>query len=237
MLGLAMTGVTELIFDTVAGREARGSPGRSPLRLQGLAGAAVCDASGSSGCRPDLSRTRRAARPVAALPPRRGTVAGPDHRPGPGRHRCIPHRQTEPRPRRSHPGPVHTDGRGHVLRTDYRLAAANPAGVGRSALTAQPPPNQRNWSWARSTAASRSGSHTHRNLSDGPPSGRHRRSPAGTDASPSTTAWSGATLIRMIGGHGQSLDRLLTRHRDGDGHRDLGHIPDAAPSSLRRTRP
>ena len=38
------------------------------------------------------------------------------------------------------------------------VAPANPAGVGRSALTFQPPPNHRNWSCARSTAASRSGS-------------------------------------------------------------------------------
>jgi len=33
-------------------------------------------------------------------------------------------------------------------------AAAKPAVVGRSAITDQPPPNQRNWSWARWTAAS-----------------------------------------------------------------------------------
>ncbi len=42
-------------------------------------------------------------------------------------------------------------------RTNW-VAPAKPAVVGRSALTDQPPANQRNWSCARSTAASSSGS-------------------------------------------------------------------------------
>ncbi|SHX25819.1 Uncharacterised protein [Mycobacteroides abscessus subsp. abscessus] len=40
-------------------------------------------------------------------------------------------------------------------RTNF-VAAANPAGVGRSAFTGQPPANQRNSAWARLIAASRS---------------------------------------------------------------------------------
>ncbi len=42
-------------------------------------------------------------------------------------------------------------------RTNW-LAPEKPIGVGRSALTFHPPPNQRNCSWARCTAASSEGS-------------------------------------------------------------------------------
>jgi len=85
-------------------------------------------------------------------------------------------------------------------RTNW-LAAANAAGPGSSALTFQPPANQRNWSWARATASL--GSEPHE-IGQQPIFGR--RTPAAS-SKPRTSSGSGSTAtIASADGANASTD-------------------------------
>ena len=116
------------------------------------------------------------------------------------------------------------------------VAPANPAGVGRSALTAQPPPNQRNCSWARSTAASLVGVPADRDLADRPRA--RRRSAGAPSASFQAVDQVGLGLDRdqVVGERREPLDRLLARDGDADRRRPRRAGPRSGPSRRGSTR-
>ena len=76
------------------------------------------------------------------------------------------------------------------------MAPAKPAVVGRSALTCQPPANQRNWSCARSIAASRVGVPADRDLADRAGGLADRGRAGGRRSRPRSGRRRGSTAIR-----------------------------------------
>ena len=105
-------------------------------------------------------------------------------------------------------------------RTNW-LAPSNPAGVGRSALTAQPPANQRNWSCALAIALSLSGSQQIGIW----PILRELVFPFSASQALIRSA-SGSTATRWSARSANRETDFSPGHRDGDRHAALRSVPD-----------